>query len=104
MNYLQKGPTINGEKYAKFPKLLRKVSKKKHPDLKGSGFIKTMIQHPSPWFQWLLRVTMVLNWTITLLILWFDYYLFLNIKEYLPGNQYRSNDHVVFAVDDFFYQ
>ena len=71
-----------------------------------SCFTRTMLLHTSLQLHWLLWVTVALNWLITLHILLivapFDYLLFPNIKKLLAGKQYRTNDEVISAVEDFF--
>ena len=54
----------------------------------------------------LLCMTVALNWFITLHYVTglapSDYFLFPNMKEHFAGKQYRTDDDVISAVDDFF--
>lgn len=50
------------------------------PRKKGFCFIRTMLQHASHWFQWLLWGTVALNWSLSLFS-WSDYHLFPSIKK-----------------------
>lgn len=87
---------------------LQKAIKAKRPGklTKDNFFTKTVLQHTSPCFNgcsarrwlWLIILPIPLIWPPP------NYHLFPNMKKYLPGNQYRSNDHTPFTVDDFFDQ
>ena len=57
--------------------------------------------------QWLLCVTVALNWLITLhiLLIWHHLTIFCSPtwkKNHLAGKQYRTDDQVISAVEDFF--
>ena len=73
---------------------------------KGYCFTRTMLLHTRLWLQWLLCVTVALNWLIdhppySPDLAPSDYFLFPNMKNHLARKQYQTNNEVISAVEDF---
>uniref|UniRef100_A0A3Q0RHJ7 Mos1 transposase HTH domain-containing protein n=1 Tax=Amphilophus citrinellus TaxID=61819 RepID=A0A3Q0RHJ7_AMPCI len=103
-----KGHTINGEYYANLLRQLRKAIKSKWPGKLTKGVL--FHQDNAPVHKSMVSVAAVCDCGFELVdhppyspdLAPSDYFLFPNMKKHLAGKQYRTDDEVISAVEDFF--
>lgn len=95
IGYLHKYETVSWEYYAN---LLRQLGNTRKTD------IRTMLQQISPCFRVMLCVTVSLNWSITLHILWHWLPSVPQHEQHLAGNVNRSDVDVIYVVHNYLTQ
>ncbi|XP_030588657.1 histone-lysine N-methyltransferase SETMAR-like [Archocentrus centrarchus] len=108
IDYLQNGHTINGEYYANLLRQLRKAIESKRPGKLSKGVL--FHRDNAPAHKSVLAMAAVRDCGFELIdhppyspdLAPSDYFLFRNMKKHLSGKQYRTDDEVLSAVEDFF--
>ena len=108
IDYLQKGKIINEEYYATLLRELRQAIKSKRPGKLTKGVL--LHQDNAAAHKSLVAMSAVHDCGFELIyhplyspdLAPSAYFLFPNLKKYLAGKRYDSDDDVIFAVEDFF--
>ena len=108
VDYLPKGQTINGEYYAKLLRQLREAIKAKRPGKLTKGVL--FHQDNAPAHKSAIAMATVHACGFQVVdhppyspdLAPSDFHLFPNMKKHLAGKQYRTDDEVISAVEEFF--